>query len=1474
MSDTADSSPTSADSTSSASSTETTQSSGSGRIESASSETSGNAASSRQSSELKRSASQKKNQKRREAAKKKLAESAESTPLMESVAILPQVKEEKKEVAEDKELPLEQVAEELTKGKAETTTAAASKNDNVETMAPEALSMAAAIVTDNVDDKAAQTSASIARLQTPETKHPETSSLQATVISPINFSLSLTEQPYPTLDHSIWAESSKTPSSTGAALPPTENSIADASIGEERRNALEIHDPVWDVPLGILVKDFDKTESQLQQQADINTVQDVHQSQDHMPGMQPRRQPRPQHPDDNTPLETQPYLSLADNYLQNRRVISSESVANLHSWDVASETVVMVAIQCLTKDKDMELSYVAILSAINVLNSKKEHEQVQCDDGVENEQVKVENRNRVGAMYSQLVRIMTAPVMSESLTKEIERQGAMTADALYLQLYQAIVGAGFPLRDDDHVQVAQFLFDRQRMEEALACLQTIDEWYGAVFRTAISCHLFSKPRHLHEAEVLLDRYLGYTGQTSGVGVKDKANSVSANRGEEERRVDKAMVKKWFKLQLDASKWEEIRLQYERSRARLVEAPSNIERFSASAALPQEEPAQPSSCASSVHELVGCTSNGPMPRRGSTASSMTTASVKPGSISEQQQPSPAVVLNAPEAVTPTKAKRSSFSFFSKNPAKATGRRTSAPALTVGTSSIQANRHLTILDNGMLEECVNHKQFEYGWRTVYERMGPALEDKDTAKIAMRLCKRAFLGHGGLGPNLPGSPNLLARDMYFTEDDHYQGKDISDYSMEEGKEGQDDGNEEEKMKERAIETIEERIAKLEQNRKSRQDPEIWEARAWVIYNKSTMNPALFLFNATPTTSPTAASQPLSSQQQQQPSNVSATTTSVISSAAVGGSALGMKILPASSTGTTSLTVFLHNILTIAINSPEQSSRYMKAFRIYSAMRSESTGQFQAQLRDPFVMTCMVKIIYDTVLAVVRSQSRQYQHQSLALPSSQHQREESQTLPQQGPMSIGPLLDMVFEIFADMRNTGPIRILPQLCALAPLTPGVKTPRTPTSSAATSVGGPGGMSSTPKTNDGMSMFFQLSYRSRTVSTLSATTVDLSACGQDTSKEGEGTGHPCILQDLNPALSQPVGQARRLPNEIYLALLHLCIQVPCPYYSTSKSSTAATMATVSTQTAPAKSEKPKETTGPTVDHVANAQATAFQVVKTVIADMMTTKAGQQPANLDRHLAVALQYYHDHCLPLTASCRRPAPPPKASMETIALDTSGVHGESKVEERQKQECPFHGWMYQTEEEVRNHGVRSASSSSSSSFASSSTSDLHVAHGPLPVAAFGEQTISSSSHLTEEENSHYGISKHDADLDELDLYLSEAAAATAAAAAAAVAAAKAKRARSKMDVEHQDMSDLQQWPTACTATATLDQDDTTVNAKIAEALSGNWMDGLDHDTCNDRFYWDLWARESPLLQRVQFSRRRARMLWRHFANLEISE
>lgn len=80
--------------------------------------------------------------------------------------------------------------------------------------------------------------------------------------------------------------------------------------------------------------------------------------------------------------------------------------------------------------------------------------------------------------------------------------------------------------------------------------------------------------------------------------------------------------------------------------------------------------------------------------------------------------------------------------------------------------RVNRRLTVLDNSMLEECVDRRQFEYDWK-IYEGMGHMLEDKGTVKIVMKLCKRALLSRGGPGANLPESPNLSAKDIRFEDE-----------------------------------------------------------------------------------------------------------------------------------------------------------------------------------------------------------------------------------------------------------------------------------------------------------------------------------------------------------------------------------------------------------------------------------------------------------------------------------------------------------------------------------------------------------------------------------------------------------------------------------------------------------------------------------------------------------------------------------
>ncbi|KAG0284185.1 hypothetical protein BGZ96_011452 [Linnemannia gamsii] len=1095
----------------------------------------------------------------------------------------------------------------------------------------------------------------------------------------------------------------------------------------------------------------------------------------------------------------------------------------IHSWKVASERIVIGVIQCLTETKDMELSYVSLLSAITVLNSRLDYEGVNDGEvGVPSVAPveAIETDDPVGKLYAQLLSIMTRPVVAEGLTKETLRQGDLSPDTLYIRLYKAILNAGYHLQDEEHVCLAQFLLSCQNTEDALFCLAKVDstQWTSHIYRLAISCHLFTKPRHLHEAEILLDQYLAHNKSLSSSPSSSSPSTASSNRARPKRgsrsssdtereQFKKSLIQTWFKQQLDESKWDEIKAQYERRRARLLDAPSNIEKFSASMF--------DKNCLSSGNEgLSGHRNEGSTVSRASVVadhghvasdSAESLAAPVTGTTASNTAATPVTSEPLPAAVA--LPKRLSFSLFSAfRSSKPT---TTTPVVPIiqtratndmskqsaptSASVTQVNRHLTILDNGMLEECVNHKQFEYGW-SIYECMGPLLEDKDTAKIAMRLCKRAFLGHGGLGPNLPGSPNVLAKDVYF-EDEVAAGSVSTEQSN--ARTGTGSGSE--------------RI-------KGEEDPEVWEARAWVIYNKAMMSPFFLNSTGSPSNSPTQTQCP-------------GVTAAIASSASATGVNRGNGSLtsPLSSmAGTTALTVFLHNILTVAINSQEQSSRYLKAFRIYSTMRNDPLNQYQSQLRDPFVMTCMIKVIYDTVLILVRAQDRQRQQQQQQQSSSpttaQARRASVSSLaPSQQPtqqMTIGPLIDLAFEIYADMRNVGPIRHLPRLSALAPPTPISKTPQSSTVTPGVS----GGSS--------MSVFFQLSSRAPAST---STVVDLSACGVTApSNESSSTvatsattpatknsgssiigpfstpttsstlSFPCTLQDLNPTLIQShTLVARRLPTELYLALLHLCIQVPLSGVGVSS-----------------------------------------QVVKTIVADMVSSRPGQQPANLDRHLAAALQVFHDRwmcravelkgrrkCLSRSGGgsvqglsrCNEGGEKEEGELEEVDLETmddeqDNSDGEAEVEEGG---CIFHGWMYRPEEYVLKHMASSSSSSSSSS--------SNLASNPYNTNNNTTTTIETdelSSPSSEEQDSPLEVSKYDADLDELDRYLDE----------------------KKIGLS-----------------------DGSSTEKRGESDGVNsWMEGLDHDTSNERFYWNMWSREDQVLQEIQFSRRRARMLWRHVAEL----
>ncbi|KAG0226077.1 hypothetical protein BGW41_004276 [Actinomortierella wolfii] len=832
--------------------------------------------------------------------------------------------------------------------------------------------------------------------------------------------------------------------------------------------------------------------------------------------------------DQEQPATNEP---IQANYISEGRVISNESISNLPSMDVASDTVATVAIQCLERDKDMELSYVAILSAITVLKQRR-------DDSTP---ISVDQMHSISAKYSHLIQLCTQDSMRLGLEEETMRQGVLTTESLYFQLYQSILEAGFQLEDKDHLAISVVFLHYKRADKALQAMEHIpkDHWKGAEYRHAIQCHMACKPRRQADVDDLLAEYQRKEGQSM-----------------------KAIIQEWYRLCQQSAKWEEIKAQYERRRARLVDGPNNVERISNAGSVPSTSidlgTSPLGSPRASRHERTSST--------GSTSTTISSPGHQRSTSASSHQRTPSVnatswpsgapaALNTPVPAAPTT--KGAFSFLSNFKFPGTGSKSPQDQQPTLPSSVHANHHLTVLDNNMLEECVKFKEFEYGWKRIYERMGPQLEDKDTAKIVMRLCKRAFLGYGGAGPEAPGSPNVQSKDMF-----------------------DQDGE--------AASRIAEAILQIAPGDRSlfAQDPEIWEARAWAVYNKAMMNPQALGASIAP-----------SHLHHHNPHHTVAQGLGVQGAATT---SIDLSQPISSLNSHTSMSVFLHDILTISTCSPEESSRYLKAYRVYSTIRSDPTTQLQ--LRDPFVMKVVLKAIYDSVLSIVRAQERGIDLE----PSTLVDRAASPDLPRSAKihrrrlstlslgrvqtMSIGPLMDLAFEIYSDLRDTGSIRQLswlnpPSGSGVTPTTPAVRTPQgnlalffNPSSSSTRSESG---LSNEADTSTATSDTVDLSNTSAIPTASTSPRASLS-----------GASTP-VFQELSPLLV-PSPHARILPNEIYLALLHLCIQVPVWEISS-------------------------------------------KVVHTIVADMKLgmSKEGDDKFSVDGEIAAALQCYHDTWMCATA-----------------------------------------------------------------------------------------------------------------------------------------------------------------------------------------------------------------------------------------------
>ncbi|KAG0046956.1 hypothetical protein BGZ83_007886 [Gryganskiella cystojenkinii] len=776
--------------------------------------------------------------------------------------------------------------------------------------------------------------------------------------------------------------------------------------------------------------------------------------------------------------------------------IPAEPSATLSSWDMASETVANVALQCLSKDKDMELSYVALLSALTVLQTEQDQSTTIIEQESASKEI-VEAKKRVAGVYSRILSLMCVPSTVDGLAKEIQQQGVMAPESLYSQFYGSIQQAGYDLQDEAYLAMAQYWMNRGNFEDAQECLHRIDtaSWSGPAYRTSIRCLLMSKPRQLRDAESTLHHWITLQ--------PDQENKSRA----------------WFQLQLEASRWEDAKTLYERKRSRLLDAPTNLDRVNAEA----ETRLTPQ--ALHDHQLHEQQSMSP-PRQThqrsvSITSSTTTSSLRHSptqkviSVSGHQrspsgqQRTPATATawpsgaaaNATATAAPTAVAKGTFSFLSSFKFGAKSSEGSTATTTAGStvhtalpSRLNVSRHLTVLDNIMLEDCIAHKQFEYGWRNIYERMGPSLEDGDTSRIAMRLCRRAFLGHGGLSLDQPGSPNTVAKDTYF---------DAIDLDV---------------LKDDSL------------PKPSDRDPALWEARAWVIYNKAMLNPHALHSKTTGATTPL--------------------------------------LLPGdlAGTGSSPMAMFWHDILTISIHSPEVSSRYLKCFKVYVSIRSDPLHH--QQLRDPFVMSCMLKGVYDAALAIVHNADQP----PSPLPADQslealkrHRRTSSLSLNRKQPITLGPIIDLAFEIYADMRQVGPIRHLPSLLTLAPSSP--------------SKGSQKGSETPPRVS------LAESRRSDVLDNkVPSTEISRKSSVSVSSRSSIGDLSMPVFQDLNPTL-KPNPQAKSLPVQLYLGWLHLCIQVPVFRLSS-------------------------------------------MVVKTIVADLHQSEAGAKAIRQDNHLAVALQSYHD------------------------------------------------------------------------------------------------------------------------------------------------------------------------------------------------------------------------------------------------------
>jgi len=105
-----------------------------------------------------------------------------------------------------------------------------------------------------------------------------------------------------------------------------------------------------------------------------------------------------------------------------------------HSWEAASENVVRNTIRSLTEDKDMERSYVSVLSTINELGCRF--------DGDDSSNASPATKaDQLAPRSTKLLMILTRDDIVQALFQETRRQGVAAPHTLYFQLYHVPASA-------------------------------------------------------------------------------------------------------------------------------------------------------------------------------------------------------------------------------------------------------------------------------------------------------------------------------------------------------------------------------------------------------------------------------------------------------------------------------------------------------------------------------------------------------------------------------------------------------------------------------------------------------------------------------------------------------------------------------------------------------------------------------------------------------------------------------------------------------------------------------------------------------------------------------------------------------------------------------------------------------------------------------------------------------------------------